>query len=598
MIEETLPARGPWGTTVQPWIRRWQQRWIDAPQKVRTRIQIAVLLASVLIAYSYSLRTLLQTAGQETPLAYISLVPAIALAIAAVKARPSKDEPPIHDRHVDYTVGLPLIVAALAINLVLPTQMSVMFWVYRIDLLSLPIFVAGAVAIIFGVRVLWRQKFAVLFLFLAWPWPYQRVLLSLLNAFTDATLWAIRKIVVALHLATPTSSIDGTVFLIKHHGTGFVLSVVSACSGVNSVVGFLLIGSAFAAVVRGPIVRKMLWLLGGMLLLWIINLGRITFIFWAGKEWGEDVAINILHPFIGLATFSAGVAIMVMLITPLGMHIGIAEAPARQPRFRAPHPVPSLFDPPPRARRPVAVPKVYLAITIALVSALVLGASNLNLRSYDLVADVSGNAKLETYVRFPVVPTGWSVEHTLTFEWAKPLFGDDSIWYRYLMRASDGGSLHTSDPVVADVIDTSDLSSSATYGVENCYTFHGYSLAGITKVSLVGGIDGEAMSYTSQHYGSWSIVYWIAPVKMGVETRYERVVLYVQNSGEGVVIPGLTQPIRTSNDVSTIAPTSVQDQGLVNNRTFLVAFAKQLINSQVHLADQLNADESKNSTTA
>ena len=59
--------------------------------------------------------------------------------------------------------------------------------------------------------------------------------------------------------------------------------MVSACSGVNSVVGFLLIGSAFAAVVRGPIVRKVLWLAAGMLLLWAINLGRITFVFWAGK---------------------------------------------------------------------------------------------------------------------------------------------------------------------------------------------------------------------------------------------------------------------------------------------------------------------------
>ena len=53
-------------------------------------------------------------------------------------------------------------------------------------------------------------------------------------------------------------------------------------------------------------VRKVLWLLGGMALLWAINLVRITFIFFAGKEWGESVAINVFHPFIGLVTFSFG----------------------------------------------------------------------------------------------------------------------------------------------------------------------------------------------------------------------------------------------------------------------------------------------------
>ena len=162
-----------------------------------------MLLGSVLIAYNYSLSTLLQTANQQTPLAYISLVPAIALALAAIRSRPLKPEPPIYDRQVDYTIGIPLILAAVAINELLPARMSAMFWFYRVDLFSLPIFVAGAVAIIFGCRVLWRQKLAIAFLFLAWPYPYQKYLLGVLNAFTNLTLMAMQKIAVWTHLATP-----------------------------------------------------------------------------------------------------------------------------------------------------------------------------------------------------------------------------------------------------------------------------------------------------------------------------------------------------------------------------------------------------------
>ena len=162
--------------TIKNWQDTWRRRWTDASQTTRTWIQVGVLLGAVLIAYNYSLSTLLQTVDQQTPLAYISLVPAIALALAAVRARPLKPEPPIYDRQVDYTIGIPLILAAMAINELLPARMSALFWFYRVDLFSLPIFVAGAVAIIFGCRVLWRQKLAIAFLFLAWPYPYEKYL--------------------------------------------------------------------------------------------------------------------------------------------------------------------------------------------------------------------------------------------------------------------------------------------------------------------------------------------------------------------------------------------------------------------------------------
>ena len=531
---------------------------------------MAVLLVVVGVAYNYSLSTLIQNAGLETPLAYVSLVPAIALALAAVRARPLRPEPAIHDRQVDYIVGLPLVGGALAANLLLPGKMSAMFWVWRIDLLTLPVFVAGAVAIIFGVRVLWRQKLAVGYLFLGWPYPYSVVLLKVLDAFTAATLVGIREIVKILPVAKSVTSPDGTLFVVVHHGVSFPLSVVSACSGVNSVVGFLLIGSAFAAVVHGPIVRKVLWLVGGMLLLWAINLGRITFIFWAGKTWGEHVAIDILHPFIGLVTFSVGVLFLVLLIQPLGH--------AR--RDRATNRV--AFDPSPeradrdQGDRP-AVPKVYAAVIVVTVVAIVLGISNVGLKTYNLVADASGQPKLTAYIAAPVAPVGWRTRRIDVFNWAKPLFGDTSVWDRYLLTATEGGDLHTSVPVVADVIVTPELDTFAAYGVEACYQFHGYSLRDVAEVNIGGGITGQAMSYTSQTYGSWSIVYWIIPVKLGTQTTYERVVLYVQNNKSGVVVPATSKISGIKSVAGSLGPS---DLPLIQNREFLVAFARELVQSE------------------
>jgi exosortase/archaeosortase family protein len=413
-------------------------------------------------------------------------------------------------------------------------------------------------------------------------------MLKVLDATTDATLDSVIWVLKYVPIAHPISTLDNTLFEVSYHGSSFPLSIVSACSGANSVVGFLLVGSAFAAIVRGPLIRKILWLAGGMALLWSFNVGRILFIFWAGKTWGESIAINVLHPFIGLVTFSIGVVIMMLLIKPLGMHIGIGQRPQPTVLAQEPPGIPAagaLAPNPLQANEPkriLAVPKIYGAVVVVLAVGLVLGASNLALKSFNLVADVAGQAKLVSYIDEPVAPTGWSSDHIATYDWSKPLFGDSSIWNRYELYPTFGGDLHADADVVADVIDTPDLSSFSAYGVEQCYQFHGYSLADVAQVKLSGGITGQAMAYTSQQFGSWSIVYWIIPVKSGTTTVYERTVLYVQNT-HGVVTKA-TSPDQTDirNLAGTLNPDDKADLVLLQNRAFLVAFAKQFIQSQAY----------------
>ena len=250
--------------------------------------------------------------------------------------------------------------------------------------------------------------------------------------------------------------------------------------------------------------------------------------------------------------------VMILLIRPLGMDIADRRDKRLRcrPTARPPTPLPStLAAEAPKRKVTLAVPKVYLAIMAVVVAALVIGVSNVGLSTYNLVAGVAGQAKLSAYIQGPVAPPGWTAQYETTYAWAKPLFGDTSVWNRYIMRSEGGRPLHTNATVVADVINTPDLSSFSAFGVENCYTFHGYALADVTQVSLAGGITGQAMSYTSQQFGSWSIVYWIVPVKMDTGgTSYERVVLYVQNSGQGVVVRGLTTADLTAQHRRHVEP--------------------------------------------
>jgi exosortase/archaeosortase family protein len=562
--------------------------WSDAQPRTRTTVQMGALFAVIIIAYSYSLTTLMQLASLNTPLAYVSLVPIVSLVLAGVHSRPSQPEPSIHDRQTDYIVGVPLMVAALCANLFLPSKLSAMFWVWRIDLLTLPVFVAGAVAVIFGVRVLWRQKVAVAFLFLAWPYPYTSVLLGVLNAFTSATLFAITKIVHVIHVATPVGGQTNAVFTIVHNGHAFNLSVISACSGVSSVVGFLLVGTAFAAVIRGPLIRKLLWLVGGMLLLWAINLGRLTLVFWAGQRFGEHFAINVLHPYIGLVTFTLGVVVMILCIRPMGLRIrnvggertgGETVSPAR------------LNAPGQDHKQNLAVPKVYLAVSLVLVLGIIVGFSNVGLQPYNLVADVSGSPKVVSYINDPVTPVGWTSRYQATFQWAAPLFGEQSLWNRYQLYPGVGGDLQAQTQIVADVIDTPDLQTFAAFGVEQCYQFHGYSLSNVSQIDLPGGVTGQSLAYSSQQFGSWSIVYWILPVKRGTTTVYERVVLYVQNKSGLIARATRGDQAGIRNQAGVLGSNNSKQVVLLQNRDFLVAYAREMIRDQANRSAALFAGQ-------
>jgi exosortase/archaeosortase family protein len=455
----------------------------------------------ITIAFHYSLSTLVRTLKDQTPLSYLGLVPLIALGLAAASIRPAAGEPAIHDRQVDYIIGLPLMLGALIFNVLMPVRLSTMFWLWRLDLVSLPLFVAGTICVLFGVRTLWRLKVPVLFLLLAWPLPYTTLLVNWLNAFTNSTLAGLNFMLRYIHVAARDPTQDVGTYLVSHRGTSFPVSVASACSGVNGVVGYLLVAIAFLTGVVGGAVRKFMWLALGLVLVWTSNVVRILFILTAGHRWGENVAIGILHPFIGLVMFNVVVLVMVLGMRRFGLTMR-ASRKATGVDLATP------------MRR--AVPSVRLAATVVAVFAVVASIANSSLRSYDLVVSSLGAPRLVPFSEAPARPPGWSAHQTDVYTWAKPFFGEDSTWYRYMYvwDSSTHDQLQSSVPVISDVIQTSDLSSFSTYGIEACYRFHGYKLHSIKTVDLGGGVTGNVLAYyNSKVHSDWTTVYWHWPVK-------------------------------------------------------------------------------------
>jgi len=474
---------------LRAWLQEVDVWWVDADHTTRTAVQLSLVLGGTVIAYHYSLLTLFEQLDVQSPLAYVGLVPFFALAMAAAYMTPKPNEPDIHDRQLDYIIGLPLLLGAAAITMFLPRDMSTTFWQFRVDLFAVPLFVAGLLAIVFGVRVLWRQRLPVLYLLLAVPALYTVLLNSALDGYTNFTVGALRTLVQYVPVARSDLASGDALFLISHHGKSFPLAVVTACSGVDGLVGFLLIGLLFAAMVRGPVLRKALWLLAGLPLLWAINLGRIMFIFWAGHQWGETVALDVFHPFIGLVTFSAGVAIWAVAHRWAGLHLAIfaAGTPAGAPT----NPAVTTASRPPA----LAVPRVILAGSVVLAAAVVVGLGDTSLKAYNLVETAVGEPRLVSFLVDPAAVPGWSSEYLEQFSNGEPEFGANSYWYRYLYtQTGKHPALRSSVPVVADVINAPGLSGFEYFTIQDCYNFHGWAERATVLENLGGGVTGQALS--------------------------------------------------------------------------------------------------------
>jgi exosortase/archaeosortase family protein len=546
------------------------------------RVFIAVLC--LVGAFHYSLFTLLRGLSLDSPLSYLGLVPAIAAVLALMLSRPSRSEPDVHDRYVDYIVGIPLLIISLAVMVIVSARLSTFFWLWRIDLLTLPLFVAGAVSLIFGFRTLWRIRFAVAFLWLAWPPPYTLLLDGWLEASTAATLAALGSLVQVIPVAQQLQGGDGSLFSVTHGAESFVLSVASACAGANSSLGFALVGLAFVGIASGGLIQKALWLTAGTILIWSLNLLRILVIFGAGRVWGETVAIETFHPFLGLVGFTVGLLVMVAASPIFGVRLPEANRAERLARS-APHESS-------RGRALVAtrgrnVQRAAVPLAIVVGAALITGVVDAQMRSFELLAHDLGPPRIEASNIATANVGGWLGRRTASYPFVQQYFGKDANWDRYLFTRNQAGLVPAAAAFVTlDVISTSDLSSFSTYGLEACYGFHRYQILEAQRVELAGGVVGRSIVYENPKTGTrWSAVYWEWPVQIAGAQRYERVVLYLMQapadasavtSARGSAISRIQLALADAlgGSVSGLA-----EPELVKTRDFLIAFASDLISA-------------------
>ena len=232
-------------------------------RRVPATVRAAAAIVAVGAAYYFSLGTLADDWRQDTPLAHLVLVPPLAAALLLGACLRHRHVASFRLGRLDLLFAAVFFLPALLIVGAGPVLWSKYFWAMRLDLLTLPLFAAAAVVLLFGSRALIPLAFPLAFLLLAWPLPYLAALEHALNAFTNATAAAVAQVTTLTNISTPVAGSEEKRYVIVHEGSEFVVSVASACSGVNSLVGFLIVGVAALWLVRGPFLLRIAWLVAG-----------------------------------------------------------------------------------------------------------------------------------------------------------------------------------------------------------------------------------------------------------------------------------------------------------------------------------------------
>ncbi|MEM1540101.1 MAG: exosortase/archaeosortase family protein [Candidatus Bathyarchaeia archaeon] len=208
------------------------------------------------------------------------------------------------DLYFNSLVGLSLCLIAFLIY----WYGSYTFYPLEYHMFSLPIFVAGAIIIVFNLKALKALAVPVALLIFLVPIPNEVTYTlggSLANLNTQASYTLLKGLGIPVTLNTTYGS--PTIMLTKNQGQPIPFTVDIPCSGIYMLTAFFMFAVFLAAIVQAPTLKKALIFMLGLAVFEVLNVIRITSIVSAAYLFGEEAAMFIFHSAAGLILTFVGI---------------------------------------------------------------------------------------------------------------------------------------------------------------------------------------------------------------------------------------------------------------------------------------------------
>lgn len=360
---------------------------------------------------------------------------------------------------------------------------------------------------------------ALLYLLLAWPLPYLTIDNRILPALTDITVSVTRVLLPLLPGAIAADPVDATLVYVTYHGQTTSLVLAQECVGINGALGLVTIALPFALLAGGTNLARGKWLLMGLVLSWLANVMRILLIVLTAAFFGPDVALNLLHPILGMILFGLSFALLLSLAPLCGLDVA---APFRKVQHSdpVPHTTSDLILLPQPSEAPQQ--RWWGVLRLVLLLLAILGAGTFMENDLNKLSWLSestlphiGAARADDLFH---APPGWRVDDLQSMDSWQVQFGSDAVAAVLDISSPSQGS------VGVQAIMARDAANFASYNVENCYVFHGYAVQGAHAVMLGNGVTGKVIDFKAEGQAT-AALYWLQPVQTPNGLYHERVLL-------------------------------------------------------------------------
>ena len=157
-----------------------------------------------------------------------------------------------------------------------------------LDVLSLPLFVAGGILLFFSITTLEKLLFPVLYLFLLWT-PLFQPLVSTQLGITNFTS---DIVFIPIMLSGLPIERDGNIF---YSGSKVSLEVVPECVPLSAMIALFCFLLPFAYVARGETKNRLAWLATWVAGGWLLNVVRILVVLLIWYYSGISLALQVFH---------------------------------------------------------------------------------------------------------------------------------------------------------------------------------------------------------------------------------------------------------------------------------------------------------------
>jgi exosortase len=317
MSRLNISKKGNWTLTIRlPSLQ--SLRDLKNPSNLALALKTSTLIVAVMALYFQDLRIIFTDAFTNESTSYVLIVPFLLAYLIYRKRRMlrasmlvERENCPDNTRYFSALGGLLLCATAI----VLYWYGSYTFTPLEYHALTLPFFAAGLTLVLFNPQTLRQAAFPITFLIFLAPLPSE-IIYNVGSTLSVISSEASNAIVNMLGIHSTISSLSGTPAITITQATGIVLpsfTVDIACSGIYSLIGFLVFAAFVAFIVRDQLWKKGAIFLIGFPLIYFLNILRITIILLIGYQWGEQLALNIFHMLGGWILIFLGTLILLIV---------------------------------------------------------------------------------------------------------------------------------------------------------------------------------------------------------------------------------------------------------------------------------------------